>query len=273
MLLEVLAASAGAIAVLMLTTWLVSLLLKDASIVDIVWGLGFVVVALTAALVGDGFRDRRLILLSLVAVWGLRLSGYLAWRNLGHGEDFRYVAMRKKWGDRFWWVSLFQVFALQGVLMWIVSLPIQLSASAKEPASFGPLALLGITLWTIGLLFETIGDAQLASFKAKAHNKGRVMDQGLWRYTRHPNYFGDFCVWWGLFLIAAETVPGRYGIIGPIVMSILLIRVSGVALLEKTIGKRRLGYADYVERTSAFFPRPPKRLPEPVQTETQPEPD
>lgn len=261
MLATVLLASAGAIALLMITTWLVSLLLTDASIVDIIWGFGFVVVAFTAALVGDGFVDRRYVLLSLVAVWGLRLSSYLAWRNLGHGEDYRYVAMRKKHGDRFWWISFFQVFALQGALMWVVSLPIQLSATAEEPSSFGPLAFIGVALWTVGLLFETVGDAQLASFKAKPHNKGRVMDQGLWRFTRHPNYFGDFCVWWGLFLIAAETVPGRFGIIGPIIMSVLLIRVSGVAMLEKTIGKRRPGYAEYIERTSAFFPRPPKRLP------------
>ncbi|WP_426573144.1 DUF1295 domain-containing protein [Aquihabitans sp. McL0605] len=257
----VLAASAGAIALLMLITWVISLLRTDASLVDIVWGLGFVVVAATAAVVGDGFRDRRLIVLSLVAVWGLRLSGYLAWRNLGHGEDYRYRAMRKKWGDRFWWISFFQVFLLQGALMWIVSLPVQLAATAAQPASFGPLAYLGVAVWTVGLLFETIGDAQLARFKADEANQGRVMDQGLWRYTRHPNYFGDFCVWWGIFLIAAETGPGRWGVIGPVVMSTLLIRVSGVAMLEKTIGKRRPGYAEYIERTSAFFPRPPRPLP------------
>ncbi len=257
----VLLASAGAIAAVMVATWLVSLLLRDASIVDIIWGAGFVVVAATAAVVGDGFDDRRYLLLTLVGVWGLRLSSYLAWRNIGHGEDYRYQAMRKKHGDRFWLISLFQVFALQGVLMWVVSLPVQLSATADEPASFGPLAVLGVAVWMVGLLCETIGDAQLASFKAKDENKGKVMDRGLWRYTRHPNYFGDFCVWWGIFLVAAETVPGRYGVIGPLVMSFLLIRVSGVAMLEKTIGKRRPGYAEYIERTSAFFPRPPKRRP------------
>ena len=259
MLTSVLAASAGAILVLMVVTWLVSVLVHDASIVDIIWGAGFVVVAATAAVVGDGFPDRRYLLLALVGIWGLRLSGYLAWRNLGHGEDYRYVAMRKKFGDRFWWISFFQVFLLQGVLMWVVSLPVQLSASAEEPASFGPLALVGIALWTVGFLFETVGDAQLARFKADPANRGQVMDQGLWRYTRHPNYFGDFCVWWGIFLVAAETGPGRFGVIGPIVMSTLLMRVSGVAMLERTIGKRRPGYAEYVARTSAFFPRPPRR--------------
>jgi steroid 5-alpha reductase family enzyme len=255
---EVLLAAAGAIAVLMVVTWLISLAVKDASIVDIIWGFGFVVVALVSAIVGEGFADRRWILLGLVGVWGLRLTGYLAWRNLGHGEDSRYVAMRRKWGDRFWWVSFFQVFLLQGVLMWVVSLPVQLAATAAEPDSFGPLAYLGAAVWTVGFLFETIGDAQLARFKADPDNKGHVMDHGLWRYTRHPNYFGDFCVWWGIFLIAAETGPGRWGIVGPVVMSVLLMRVSGVTLLEKTIGKRRPGYAEYAARTSAFFPRPPK---------------
>lgn len=261
MLASVLLASAASIAVLMVVMWLVSLLARDASIVDIIWGLGFVVVAVTAAVVGDGAVDRRYLLLALVGVWGLRLSGYLAWRNLGHGEDYRYQAMRKKHGDRFWLVSLFQVFLLQGVLMWVVSLPVQLSASAELPASLGPLAYAGIAVWLVGLVFETVGDAQLAAFKADPDNKGKVMDRGLWRFTRHPNYFGDFCVWWGIFLVAAETVPGRYGVVGPLVMSFLLLRVSGVAMLEKTIGKRRPGYAEYVERTSAFFPRPPKRLP------------
>jgi len=245
----------------MVLVWLVSLLVKDASIVDIIWGFGFVVVAATSAAVGEGFSDRRYLLLCLVGVWGLRLSGYLAWRNLGHGEDYRYVAMRKKFGDSFWWISFFQVFLLQGVLMWVVSLPVQLSATAETPDSFGPLAFAGIALWMVGLVFETVGDAQLAAFKADPDNKGKVMDRGLWRFTRHPNYFGDFCIWWGVFLVAAETVPGRYGVIGPLVMSFLLLRVSGVAMLEKTIGKRRPGYAEYIARTSAFFPRPPKRRP------------
>ena len=258
MLTTVLLASAGAIAVLMITTWLVSLLLKDASIVDIIWGFGFVVVAATVAAVGDGFEDRRYLLLSLVAVWGLRLSGYLAWRNLGHGEDYRYVAMRKKFGDRFWWISLFQVFLLQGALMWVVSLPVQLSATAEEPASFGPLAFAGVALWTVGLLFETIGDAQLASFKAEPHNKGRVMDRGLWRYTRHPNYFGDACVWWGIFLVAAETGIGVFTILSPIVMTLFLTKGSGAALTERRMAGRP-GFDEYVARTSGFFPLPPKR--------------
>ncbi len=258
MIAHVLLASALAVAALMLMTWLVSLVMRDASIVDIIWGLGFVVVAFTAALTGEGPAVRRWLLAGLVAVWGLRLSGYLAKRNLGHGEDYRYVAMRKKWGERFPLVSLFQVFGLQGVLMWTVSLPVQLAAAAEQPVNLGPLAFAGIALWAVGLFFEGVGDAQLARFKAQPDSAGQVMDRGLWRYTRHPNYFGDFCVWWGLFLVAAETGPGRFGVIGPVVMATLLMRVSGVAMLEKTIGSRRKGYADYIRRTSAFFPRPPK---------------
>ncbi|MEZ5138634.1 MAG: DUF1295 domain-containing protein [Acidimicrobiales bacterium] len=258
MIADVLLASAAAIAVVMVATWIVSVLVEDASIVDIVWGAGFVVVAATSLAVGDGWDARRQLLFVLVGIWGLRLAGYLAWRNLGHGEDKRYQAMRRRWGDRFWLVSLVQVFLLQGVLMWIVSLPVQLASTADQPADFGSLAYLGVALWFVGLLFETLGDAQLARFKADPDNEGQVMDQGLWRYTRHPNYFGDFCAWWGVFLVAAETGVARWGVVGPVVMSFLLLRVSGVTLLEKTIGKRRPGYEAYARRTSAFFPRPPK---------------
>lgn len=259
MITTVLPAAAAAVALLMFATWLVSLARKDASLVDIVWGSAFVLVAAVVALVGEGAESRRLLLLAMVAIWGLRLSTYLAWRNLGHGEDYRYQAMRKKYGDRFPLVSLVVVFGLQAVLVLVVSLPVQLAATAAQPEGLGPLAAFGVALWLLGLAFETIGDAQLARFKADPANKGLVMDQGLWRYTRHPNYFGDFCVWWGIFVVAAETGPGRWGVVGPLVMSFLLLRVSGVAMLEKTIGKRRPGYAEYVANTSSFFPRPPKR--------------
>ncbi len=259
MITTVLPAAAAAVALLMFATWLLSLARTDASLVDIVWGSAFVLVAAVVVLVGDGAEVRRALLFAMVAIWGLRLSTYLAWRNLGHGEDYRYQAMRKKYGDRFPLVSLVVVFGLQAVLVFVVSLPVQLAATAAQPAGLGPLAVIGVVLWLLGVSFETIGDAQLARFKANSANQGLVMDQGLWRYTRHPNYFGDFCVWWGIFAVAAETGPGRWGVIGPLVMSFLLLRVSGVVMLEKTIGKRRPGYADYVAITSSFFPRPPKR--------------
>ncbi|MEZ5381532.1 MAG: DUF1295 domain-containing protein [Microthrixaceae bacterium] len=247
-----------AVAIVMLATWLLSVRLSDVSIVDIVWGLGFVVVAHTARAVGDT-NPRVDLLTALVTIWGFRLSGYLLWRNWGQGEDRRYVAMRRRFGQKFWWFSLIQTFALQGVLILIVSLPVQLAAAGDE-VSLGAIAWLGVALWAVGFAFETVGDGQLAGFKADPANEGKVMDGGLWRYTRHPNYFGDFCVWWGLFLVALAA-GGWWGIIGPIVMSVFLLRVSGVTLLEKTITKRRPGYADYVARTSAFVPLPPKNLP------------
>ena len=256
---SVLGATAGAIAVLMLSMWALSLRLRDASIVDIVWGFGFVVVAWVARATAHGVSLRQNVLVALTTIWGLRLTGYLFWRNHGKGEDYRYRSMRKHYGDRWTIVSLYLVFGMQGVLMFTVSLPVQLGQMPDHPTGLGILAYLGLALWAIGLTFETVGDLQLATFKADPANKGLVMDRGLWRFTRHPNYFGDFCVWWGLFLVAAETRLGLIGVVGPIAMSILLLRVSGVAMLERTIGRRRPGYAEYVARTSAFFPRPPRR--------------
>ncbi|MGI9602175.1 MAG: DUF1295 domain-containing protein, partial [Acidimicrobiales bacterium] len=185
--------------------------------------------------------------------------GYLLWRNAGKGEDFRYQSMRRRQGPNFPLRSLITVFALQGVLAWVVSLPVQLGSVATSP-DIGVLAIIGATIWLVGFCFEAIGDYQLARFKADSASAGQVMDRGLWRYTRHPNYFGDFCVWWGLFLIALEAAGGWRSIIGPVVMSILLIRVSGVPMLERSLNKRRPGYAQYVATTSAFFPRPPRQL-------------
>lgn len=247
------------IATLMLVTWLVSLALKNASIVDIVWGFGFVAVAWAVRLSADGLAARQNLLVALTSVWGLRLTGYLFWRNHGKGEDFRYRAMRKKWGPRFGLISLGTVFALQGTIMFVVSLPVQLGQQRVAP-DVGWLAWTGVGVWAVGLFFEAVGDAQLARFKADPANAGKVMDRGLWRYTRHPNYFGDACVWWGIALVAAEVPVGRWGLVGAAVMSLFLRRVSGVTLLEKSLVKRREGYAEYVARTSAFVPLPPKKV-------------
>ncbi len=254
----VLLSALGGVAALMVVTWTISVAIRDVSIVDIVWGLGFVVVAAVSLAVGDAPGPRRLLLAGLVGLWGIRLATYLAVRNLGHGEDRRYQKMRRHHGPWFWLISLGTVFALQGALMLVVSLPVSLSAAADGPEALGPLAALGALVWVVGLVFEAGGDLQLARFKADPDNEGKVMDRGFWRYTRHPNYFGDFCVWWGVFLVAAETGPGRWGVIGPIVMTVFLLKVSGVAMLERDITERRPKYADYIARTSAFFPRPPK---------------
>ena len=252
--------AAIAIVVLMVGTWLLSLALKNASIVDIVWGLGFVMVAWVVRVSTDQGDDaRQWILVAMTSVWGLRLAIYLFVRNHGGGEDFRYRAMRKKYGPRFGLISLATVFGLQGVLMFVVSLPVQLGQADDTPA-VGVIAIIGIALWLVGLFFETVGDAQLAAFKRNPDNKGKVMNTGLWRYTRHPNYFGDACVWWGIGLVAAETGAGAWGLIGSAVMTYLLRRVSGVPMLEYSLKKRREGYTEYIAQTSPFFPRPPKKV-------------
>jgi len=256
--IELLGATANLVAVCMLAMWLLSLALRDASIVDIFWGLGFVAIAVSTYLwTNDGGSARRELIVALVSLWGLRLAVFLLWRNAGRGEDPRYAAMRRYWGARFWWVSLFTVFALQGCLMWIVSFPVQLGQAAPG-GSLGALDAVGVALFALGLSFEAVGDWQLARFRADPANAGRVMDRGLWRYTRHPNYFGDCCVWWGLFVVALSTPYGVWSVVGPALMSFLLLRVSGVALLERSIQRRRPDYAEYAKRTSAFFPRPPR---------------
>jgi steroid 5-alpha reductase family enzyme len=245
------------VAVMMLALWLASIRLRDVSIIDPFWGFGFVVVAWIAALTTTGCTGSRILLVTLTSIWGLRLFGYLLWRNHGKPEDPRYARMRERRGAGFVWISLVTVFVLQGVLMLVVSLPVQMGGIPSGPA-LGPVAVLGTICWAAGLMCETVGDLQLARFKANPDNRGKVLDTGLWRYTRHPNYFGDFLVWWGLWIIAAETGWGILTIPGPLVMSVLLMRVSGVGLLERDIGERRPGYADYMWRTSAFFPRPPR---------------
>lgn len=246
--------SATVISGLMFTIWLISLILKDASVVDLIWGLGFVLVAWTSVLTT---QSNNWILPLLTTVWGLRLSGYLAWRNYGQSEDYRYRAMRDHHGKSFPLVSIVTVFGLQGLIMWIVSLPLQAGAIATNYV-WKWLLIPGVVLWAIGLCFETLGDWQLARFKANRNNSGAVLDSGLWRYTRHPNYFGDFAVWWGVYFVAMAHSGAWWTVIGPIVMSVFLMRVSGVTLLEKSLTKTKPQYADYIARTNAFFPGPPR---------------
>lgn len=244
---------------IMVATWLLSLILKNASIVDIVWGLGFAITSWVLAITIDGDNTRQILLAVMVGSWGLRLGGYLAKRNIGHGEDWRYKAMRKKKGARFGLISLVTVFGLQGVLMWVVSLPVMFGNSDATPG-VGPLAVIGVMVWAVGLSFEAVGDWQLVQFKKDPNNAGKVMQTGLWSLTRHPNYFGDALLWWGIGIVGAETGSGVIGFIGPVVMTVFLLRVSGVPMLERSLMKRREGYAEYAARTSAFIPRPPKRI-------------
>lgn len=236
--------------------WTLSVYLKNVSIVDSLWSVMFILAACVyAAAAARPLDSRAALVLALVAIWGLRLSIYITWRNWGHGEDPRYQAIRARNQPHFALKSLYLVFLLQALLAWIISLP--LLGSLLSERALGALDAAGAMLWLLGLAFEAGGDWQLARFKADPSNKGRVMDRGFWRYTRHPNYFGDFCVWWGLYLIALSA-GAWWSIVGPLIMSLLLMRVSGVTLLEKDIGKRRPEYADYVRRTNAFFPGMPK---------------
>jgi len=236
-------------------TWGVSVRRANVTVVDTLWGLLFVIAAMIYAGTVLDPGPRRLLVVGLVAAWGLRLAAFLAWRNHGHGEDRRYQEIRRRNEPNFAVKSLYLVFGFQAVLAWIISLPL-LGAIAGQ-ASLGWLDGMGVALWLVGLVFEACGDWQLARFKADPANAGRVLDRGFWHYTRHPNYFGDFCVWWGLYLIALSA-GAWWSIVGPLVMSVLLLRVSGVALLEKDIGERRPQYAEYVRRTNAFFPGLPK---------------
>jgi steroid 5-alpha reductase family enzyme len=242
--------------VAMTALWGVSLLLRDASIVDPFWGPGFALAAATYLVVDGRFTLRGLLVGACVAAWAARLGVHLLVRNRKEGVDRRYVAMAEPHGDRWWWVSLFQVFWLQAVLMWIVSAP--LLGAIRSESAIGLLDVVGAFLFSLGLGIEAVADDQLVRFKRDPANRGRVLDTGLWRYSRHPNYFGDAVVWWGLYLLAAGG--GAYWtIFGPLVMTFLLLRVSGVTLLERTITETRPGYAEYVARTSAFVPWPPRR--------------
>jgi steroid 5-alpha reductase family enzyme len=240
--------------ILIFLLWLLSLLRKDASIVDIFWGLGFIFITLACFFLGRGCLGRQVLVLAAVAVWGVRLAVHIFTRNRGKGEDFRYQRMRKHYGKRFGLVSLFIVFGFQGLLMWVISLPLQFAEMSPLPARLIWLDYIGAAIWAIGFFFEAIGDWQLARFRADPANQGRVMDRGLWAYTRHPNYFGDALLWWGLWVIALAVPGDSWTVISPLIMTTLLMKVSGVALLEKTLVKTKPQYQDYVRRTSAFFP-------------------
>ena len=246
-----------AMSVLASLTWLVSLRKHDASIVDSIWSLLFLVGMITYALPNVTWTLQHKILFTLVILWSLRLSVYITWRNHGKPEDSRYREIRNKYSPGFAFKSLLIIFLFQAFLAWIISLPLWFVFT--HDTQFGFLDAVGISLWIIGMFFEVVGDAQLARFKSStANQKGKVMDRGLWRYTRHPNYFGEACLWWGYFLFAASA-GGWWTILSPILMTWLLLKFSGVVLLEKDIVNRRPAYQEYISRTSAFLPWFPKR--------------
>jgi steroid 5-alpha reductase family enzyme len=234
--------------------WLLSLAKRDASIIDVFWGFGFVGLTWLYRTLGPEANPRQWLLLFLVTAWGVRLALYILWRNWGHGEDRRYQAMRAYRGEPFWWMSLVTIFFLQAVLLWIIAAPLSVvQITARQPA-WSWTDILGVLFWGVGFFFEAVGDWQLTRFKAHPANRGRVMRSGLWAYTRHPNYFGDAMVWWGYFFFALSVPGGAWTVIGPLLMTFLLLKVSGVALLEQTITERRPEYRDYIDSTSAFLP-------------------
>jgi len=245
--------------VLMTVMWLISLRLKNTSIVDIIWGFGFVLVNWVAFfLTPDSFGERKWIINILVTLWGLRLTTHIFLRNKGKPEDFRYVAWRNQYGKKWWWYSYLQTFMLQGGLMFLISAPLIHTQAISTPTRLGILEFMGIIIWIIGFFFETVGDLQLEKFKQNPANKGKLLNSGVWLYTRHPNYFGDSAQWWGFYLIAAGSTFGFLTIFSPIIMTYFLIKVSGVAMLERTMAERKPGYKEYMQTTNAFIPWFPK---------------
>jgi len=238
-------------------SWIFSVIRKDVSFVDSLWPLFFLIAAATFALGSQPLSDRGILVLTLVAIWSLRLSIYITARNWGEPEDYRYQSIRANNEPSFAFKSLYIVFGLQGVLAWVIALPLLPAIASVSALSW--IDAVAAVLWLVGFVFETGGDYQLSRFKAREENRGRVLDTGFWSHTRHPNYFGDFCVWWSFFLFAVAS-GGWWSIASPLLMSVLLLKVSGVAMLERTIGDRRPEYADYIRRTNAFFPGPHRRL-------------
>ena len=244
-----------------LVLWLISIPLRDVSIIDMFFAVILLAIAAVSFVQGDGVAARKQLLLLLVGLWAIRITVHLVKRNWGHGEDPRYTKLRSWTADdrSFVWLSLKKVFLLQGVVIWFVSLPVQVAQVYTTPATLGWLAWLGTAVWAIGFLFETVADYQLTRFRADESNRGKVLQTGLWRYSRHPNYFGELCVWWGLFLIACENVMGLATIVGPLVYSHLVINVTGQRTLDKKLARDKPAYQAYMDRTSGLIPMPPRK--------------
>lgn len=249
--------SAAAVFMYMAVIFIVALFKKDNSIVDIAWGLGFILVALLAFFLEREFTVRHILVTVSVLIWGTRLAVHIFIRNRGRGEDFRYAQWRRAWGKWFFLRSFFQIFMLQGVLLLVIAYPLMLTNHSGEKG-ISYMDLVGVVLWVTGFFFEAVGDFQLSRFKRDPGNKGKIMRSGLWKYTRHPNYFGEAVMWWGIFLIALSVRLGWTAIISPFLITFLLLRVSGVTMLEKKYAGNA-EFEEYAKRTSAFFPWFPKK--------------
>jgi len=256
-LIDTVVAAFVTVAVFMNCLFVLALRLRDNSIADVGWGLGFILVALVTLALSGGIVPRQALVLALVMVWGVRLAIRIYRRNRGKGEDFRYREWREKWGEHWRRTAYLFVFVGQGLMMLLISTPI-LFVNAFGGPVLGWLDLVGVAVWIVGFLFEAVGDRQLDSFLSDPANKGRVMDKGLWRYTRHPNYFGEVTQWWGIFIIALSVQWGWAAVIGPITITGLILFYSGIPLLEKTM-MAKPEYREYASRTSKFVPWVPKR--------------
>lgn len=247
-------------AVVMFAGWLVSLPIRNVTVVDSLWPSVFVVAAWSIQIwgPGEGGDGRSTLILAMITMWGATLATHLTRRNWGKPEDYRYDALRRRFQPFALW-SVLVVFGLQGLLMTVVSLPVQAVLGDANPSGLGWLDYAGALMWATGWAFETISDGQLRCFLADESNRGKVMDRGLWRYSRHPNHFGDALMWWGIYVVSISA-GGAWTFAGPLVMTLLLLRVSGVILVERRMGATRSGYAEYAARTSKFIPRPPRRV-------------
>ncbi len=258
---NLLVVSAASLAVLVLVqtgAFAVGRRIGRVNVVDVAWGIGFVLVAFVAAVLGDGDAGRRWLLFVLVAVWGVRLSIHMHRKSVGKGEDPRYRDLLERAGGASTATVVLRVFAIQGAAQWFVSLPLQVSAVLGVTSGVGTVAVAaGVVLWAVGLTFEAVGDRQMLRFTRDPANRGRIMDRGLWGWTRHPNYFGDACLWWGVWLICASVWPGVLTVLSPILMTYFLVYATGARLLEKSMAARP-GYREYQDRTAFFVPRPPR---------------
>lgn len=260
-LITVLALNTALVLAAVLLLWLASIPLRDISIIDMAFAGILAAVAGFSLWLAPDPGPLQWLLLAAVLAWALRMTVHLVRRNWGHGEDPRYSRLRD-WVDNdraFTWLSLRQVFLLQGVVIWLVSLPVQVGMLAPAEAGIGWLAIVGAALWLLGLACESVADIQLTRFRADPARRGTVLDTGLWRYSRHPNYFGELCVWWGIFLIACEAPWGVLTIIGPLAYSHLVINVTGQRTLDKKMAREKPGYRDYMAATSGLVPWPPRR--------------
>jgi steroid 5-alpha reductase family enzyme len=251
--------TAAALLALQGLTFAVAVRVKKNSVVDTAWGIGIALAALAAFVtsLGHGQAERRYLLLVASVLWGLRLAAYVGWRNHGKPEDPRYQDMVAKATGNKHLYALRKIYLLQAAILWLATVPVQAGMGERAPA--GPLAIAGAVLFAVGFFFESVGDWQLYRFKSDPASRGRIMDRGLWHYTRHPNYFGDFCMWWGLFAIGYGSWQELPALVAPLLMTFILTRGTGASMTDRRMKASRPGYADYVERTSGFIPLPPRR--------------